>query len=240
MQRKALAWMLVFTFFLTGCRVPVSVTPTAMPEATQTQALPTPTSRLPLASDTPAPTETSLPAPAPSETSQPTGECEISVPAGVNIYTRPSTEADLFYTSGEGEQIPPALARTADGWIGFDPGVAQAANVGPFRLRWLQESQATLQGDCAALPIVRGPPPGVCFDMIVAPTDVHSGPDLTTSVLITLQPDDYAELLGTTPEQSWAKISLLRGSPSQDLQGWVDIASLNVNGPCSPLPTVQP
>jgi hypothetical protein len=76
--------------------------------------------------------------------------------------------------------------------------------------------------------------------MIVAPTDVHSGPDLTTSVLITLQPDDYAELLGTTPEQSWAKISLLRGSPSQDLQGWVDIASLNVNGPCSPLPTVQP
>lgn len=240
MRRKACAWIILSALFLVGCQFPAVVTPAPMPAPTLTLMLPTVTSRPALASDTPAPSQTIAPVPAPSETSQYAGVCEISVPAGVNIYTRPSTEADLFYTTGEAEQMPPALARTADGWIGFDPGVAQAANVGPFRLRWLEESQTKLDGDCRTLPVIVGPPPGVCFNMIVVPTDVHSSPEQTTTVLITLNPGDYAELLGTTPDQSWARISLLRGNPSQDLLGWVDIASLNVNGPCTPLPTVQP
>lgn len=240
MQRGLLLWMALSVLFMGGCQFPAGTTPAPMPEPTNTLAIPTSTIHPALASETPEPTETIAPVPAPSETSQPAGACEISVPAGVNIYTRPSIEADLFYTTGEGELMPPALARTNDGWIGFDPGIAQAANVGPFRLRWLQESQVTLTGGCSGLPVIQGPPPGVCFNMFMVPSEVHSGPDYSTSVVITLDYGDYAELLGTTPDQSWAKISMLRGSPSMDLQGWIDIASLNVNGPCTPLPTVQP
>ena len=43
--------------------------------------------------------------------------------------------ASVFHVITEG--------RTADGWLGFDPGVAQAANVGIFRLRWSDYAAVT-------------------------------------------------------------------------------------------------
>ncbi len=221
---------------LSACRLPSAGAPsaTSLPPTETLASVPPLETLAPSATPEPSATHT------PSATPTSSGPCEITTASGVNVYTRPSTAADLFYTTEAEEQFPPALARTADGWIGFDPGVAQAANTGPFRLRWLQENEAVLEGDCASLPVVQGPAPGVCFDMISAPTDVHSAPDSSTSVLLTLNYGDYAEVLGVTPDEGWVKISLLRGSPSQDLQGWVDIASINVNGPCLPFPTVAP
>ena len=44
--------------------------------------------------------------------------------------------SDIFGTISVGDTHE-ALARTADGWVGFDPGVAQAANVGLARHRWV-------------------------------------------------------------------------------------------------------
>lgn len=54
--------------------------------------------------------------------------------------------------------------KTADGWWGFEPGVAQAASSGLFRLRWVLEgtSGLTFGGDCEGVPVVPGPEAGVC------------------------------------------------------------------------------
>ncbi len=48
-----------------------------------------------------------------------------------------SGTSGIFGTIGTGETFE-ALARTADGWIGFDPGIAQAGNIGLAHHRWVQ------------------------------------------------------------------------------------------------------
>jgi hypothetical protein len=53
----------------------------------------------------------------------------------VTAYMESSLVADVFGTATAGTETL-ALARTNDGWIGFDPGVAQAGNEGRARLRW--------------------------------------------------------------------------------------------------------
>jgi hypothetical protein len=67
------------------------------------------------------------------------GPCELIAVNDVTVYERPHTTAAVFGAMVEGYRVQPQ-ARTADGWWGFDPGVAQAANVGVFRLRWVQET----------------------------------------------------------------------------------------------------
>src|SRR5262245_59354462 len=64
------------------------------------------------------------------------GPCNVSSANPVNIYTLPSAAATQFGTLGPGDTVE-ATARTADGFYGFEPGVAQAGNVGIFRLRWI-------------------------------------------------------------------------------------------------------
>jgi hypothetical protein len=54
----------------------------------------------------------------------------------ITAYRLPDDSSDVFGTISAGETHD-ALARTADGWVGFDPGVAQAANVGLARHRWI-------------------------------------------------------------------------------------------------------
>ncbi|MGW8249945.1 MAG: hypothetical protein ACWGO1_04825, partial [Anaerolineales bacterium] len=64
------------------------------------------------------------------------GTCEYTATAEVTIYSRPDTSAQVFSVQPAGLTVQPS-ARSASGWLGFDPAVAQAANIGPFRLRWL-------------------------------------------------------------------------------------------------------
>ncbi len=63
-----------------------------------------------------------------------------------------------------------------DGWLGFDPGVAQAANIGVFRLRWMPPgAPVSLDGDCVSVPIEPWVPlPGVCYQMSMGPVEVHT------------------------------------------------------------------
>ena len=76
------------------------------------------------------------------------GSCQYTANADVTIYMRPATTADVFSEQPAGFTTPIG-ARTSDGWLGFDPGVAQAANIGSFRLRWLAPGSGTLSGGCA-------------------------------------------------------------------------------------------
>jgi hypothetical protein len=65
--------------------------------------------------------------------------CSIVAEGDVTVYSRLSSNAAVFGSMASGFHVI-LEGRTADGWLGFDPGVAQAANIGIFRLRWIVES----------------------------------------------------------------------------------------------------
>lgn len=218
--------LLLSLLFLSGCNLFNS--PAPAPPAMPTASLPHSTSTPDLAS--PAPPDAATP------------EACVFVSEGpFTLYSRPSRAADIFSTPDAGMIIEPT-ARTADGWLGFDPAIAQAANMGSFRLRWIapDEANGRLTGDCAALPIVWGPPPGVCFFMPMEIVDIYEEPDTSSAVLAQLTPDEFAAINGMTADTDWAEVDLGPGNTGLTFVGWVDANTLNMNGPCASLPTVTP
>jgi uncharacterized protein YraI len=183
------------------------------------------------------------PTPMPSSSSLPVvstaGACQITALNEVTIYNRPSTAADVFSTQPAGFNIK-FSARTSGGWLGFDPGVAQAANIGSFRLRWVAPGTQTISGGCSRLPVVWGPPPGVCFDMPMEDVNVHATADTSSPVVIRLNVGDFAAITGQTADGNWVKVDLGPGNTGSSATGWVESSTINVNGPCSSLPTVTP
>jgi photosystem II stability/assembly factor-like uncharacterized protein len=163
--------------------------------------------------------------------------CMLTALTEVTAYNRPSLEAEIFGT------LPLDMsfyvgARTADGWIGFDPASAQAANIGVFRNRWVQEDgKIILEGNCDAIPIVVGPPPGVCFTMPMEDVPIYAGPDTSSKVLVTLHPEDYVEVMGKT-EDNWFLVDLSVGNLGIEGTGWMEGIYVNFNGPCMDLPIV--
>lgn len=72
--------------------------------------------------------------------------CWLMTHVNLTAYYQPSTSAEVFGETGADLQAV-AMARTADGWIGFDPGVAQADNQGLARLRWILPEAGNLSFD---------------------------------------------------------------------------------------------
>jgi hypothetical protein len=202
-----------------------------------TAPTPTPTSQLaPLQpTDTPTLEPTELP------TSTPTsiGPCTLVADGDITIYDRPSPLAQVFSMMGAGFSVEIG-AQSADGWLGFDPGVAQAANLGSFRLRWVDpNSSIHLEGACQDLPVVWAPPPDVCFTMPMEQVTVYSSPNTASTPLATLTPGDFAAVLGHAGG-GWSKVDLGPGNTGLSGVGWIEDSSLNYNGPCDSLPAVTP
>jgi hypothetical protein len=183
------------------------------------------------------------PTPRPASSAPPVvstaGACQITALNDVTIYSRPSTAADVFSTQPAGFNIK-FSARTSTGWLGFDPGVAQAANIGSFRLRWIAPGTQTISGGCSRLPVVWGPPPGICFDMPMEDVNVHAAADIGSAVVVRLHVGEFAAITGQTADGNWVKVDLGPGNTGSSATGWVESSTTNVNGPCSSLPTVTP
>lgn len=86
--------------------------------------------------------------PAPSGTT-----CSFSSITSLTVYRLPDGSSDVFGTMPAGETHP-ALARTEAGWVGIDPGVAQAANVGLAHHRWIQLNAAVSPSCLEDVPLV--------------------------------------------------------------------------------------
>jgi hypothetical protein len=183
------------------------------------------------------------PSPLPASSAPPVvstaGACQITALNELTIYSRPSTAADVFSTQPAGFNIH-FSARTSSGWLGFDPGVAQAANIGSFRLRWVAPGTQTINGGCSRLPVVWGPPPGICFDMPMEDVNVRATPDTSAPVVVRLHVGEFAAITGQTADGSWVKVDLGPGNTGSTATGWVESSTTNVNGPCGSLPTVTP
>ncbi len=64
------------------------------------------------------------------------GSCMFTANEPVSAYRLPDVTSAEFGVIGAGESFE-ALAQTADGWVGFDPGIAQAGNIGLAHHRWV-------------------------------------------------------------------------------------------------------
>lgn len=177
-----------------------------------------------------------FPTPTPTPTATPSGPCQATAASEVTIYERPSFEADIFSTLAAGSTTE-IHGETDAGWLGFDPGIAQAANIGPFRLRWIHQGDVSLTGDCSSVPEFWAPPPGVCFDMPMEDVGVHASPEAASAVLVVLHVEEFAAVLGLSGT-GWAKVDLAPGNTGSTVIGWVEGNTLNMNGPCDSLPTV--
>ncbi len=80
----------------------------------------------------------------------PAEPCMLTANLAVTAYRLPDGASDIFGTVSTGDTFE-VLARTTGGWLGFDPGIAQAANIGLARHRWVQLN-ITLDPSC--LPMV--------------------------------------------------------------------------------------
>jgi hypothetical protein len=83
-------------------------------------------------------------------------DCNVAFKADtlVDIFFLPDEESNIFGSTTAGDDAAGlALARTDDGWIGFDPGIAQAGFEGMQRLRWVREDLVSISGSqCGDLP----------------------------------------------------------------------------------------
>lgn len=76
----------------------------------------------------------------------PEESCMLTANMAVTAFRLPDGASDIFGTVSTGDTFE-VLAWTADGWLGFDPGIAQAANIGLARHRWVQLNM-TLAPSC--------------------------------------------------------------------------------------------
>ena len=75
-----------------------------------------------------------------------TEPCTFTANEPLTAYRLPDDTSDVFGVISTGETYK-ALAQTAEGWVGFDPGVAQAGNIGLAHHRWVLFN-ATLSPAC--------------------------------------------------------------------------------------------
>lgn len=156
--------------------------------------------------------------------------CQLTASEPVTVYDRPSAAANVFGTLGTGETISPVV-KTADGFYGFDPGVAQAGNVGVFRNRWVQKTyQVDTAGNCAGVKLVVGPIANLCYAMIMGDTPVYALANTGSEVLTTLHMGDYVQALGTAA--GWVKVDLNVGTAGTDNLGYIEENNIGYNGGC--------
>jgi hypothetical protein len=165
--------------------------------------------------------------------------CQLFAGPEVTIYNRPDPASSVF-APGPGFTLG-FEAQTLDGWLGFDPAYAQAANLGPFHLRWVPPDTEGITGDCAGLPVIWGPPAGICFEMPFTDVQVRTLPDPSAPVAAVLHREvDFAAIVGRTADGDWLKVDLGPGNTGFTVVGWMDANLSNVNGPCGSLPVVAP
>lgn len=184
--------------------------------------------------NTPHPQTPTATQPPPTATTNPLpseeGECTLVTKGATSIYYRPSGEARVFSDMGAGFEMI-VSGRTAGGWLGFKPGVAQGANIGPFRLRWIHLEDVSLSGNCVAVQEVWAAQPGICYTMPMNRAEVHQSPSLDSDLVAWLDAAEFAAVLGLVGE-NWAQVDLAPGNTGLDFVGWVESSTLNLNGAC--------
>ena len=175
------------------------------------------------------------------ETSEPAGKrdwvCLLIALRETPVFFHPSDKSEKFGTLNPGERVEVLSFAKNGTWAGFDPEVAQACNVGPFRLRWAPlRGTSFLSGDCRNIPAIDPPKPGLCF-IGGMETRVYKGPGEKYGLKGILGPDEYARAIFKT-SGGWLFINLDEGQNELGGHGWIKCSDTCFQGigPCDRLP----
>jgi len=140
------------------------------------------------------------------------------------------------HVPGPGDETPEALgpgyadeavARTADGWLGFDPGIPQALNVGIFRLLWLDPAaSAEFSGGCDQLPIVTHPFAPLCAAVPFHDCTalIYAGPATGFEPIAEIGKFGWIEIVDW-PLSDWRLVDLAHSSLGASGTGWLPVES---------------
>ncbi|HPF31791.1 MAG TPA: SH3 domain-containing protein [Candidatus Sabulitectum sp.] len=142
----------------------------------------------------------------------------------IRAYVRPSTLAPVFCYIAPGDTLE-VTVRTRDGWLGFDPGIAQAGNTGSFRYRWIPPGAAG--ADTTGIPVVWGPEAATNYVMILDDTPVRAEPEYGSTISAILHHGEAAEVVGTSGE--WYRIAGVDGTDSWGTTGWITLESASLS-----------
>ncbi|MBD3277317.1 MAG: hypothetical protein GF388_03370 [Candidatus Aegiribacteria sp.] len=119
--------------------------------------------------------------------------------------------------------------KTDTGWLGFDPGVAQAGNTGSFRLRWINAAaRHVLDGELAEVPVVWGPLPGITYAMTGSAEPLFARPDSSAEVVDSIASSSAAGVIAKT--EDWYLVDLSEGPEDRAVQGWISSIAVSVSG----------
>lgn len=142
----------------------------------------------------------------------------------LNIHSRPDSRSGIWSQLLPGEYVTLEV-KTASGWLGFDPGVAQAANTCSFRYRWLAPDTGITATD--SLPVVWAPGLDVSYAMTHMDTPVFPERDATAAPLAIIPANSASALIGLTA--GWLKVDLSDSPDSVDIQGWILSEAVSIN-----------
>ena len=158
----------------------------------------------------------------------------ISPDDSLRVYCRPSEDSDLFGVVAPGESLM-VCSRTAGGWLGFQPGVAQAGNIGPFRLRWVKPDSSMLPADSVSLSWVEPLLPRVVYLMAYDTVSVFASPGDDSEPLAAIPRNGWARAEARDPSGDWYLVRTEDGC-----RGWSSLTAAGLSGDADTLPTMKP
>ncbi len=169
--------------------------------------------------------------------------CTIVANSDVTAYTTADTSAPSI-TMPAGVQAQVQGQTYDQQWIAFEPGIAQAGNMGLARLRWVPaNSDITLSGDCASLPMLNPPPATGCTMVFGGTIPAYTQPDSSAPVFTQLGVTDYALIVGQVSSGWYAMASpgAQAGATGTINLRWIeDDLAVQLTGLCDQLPTFYP
>ncbi len=165
----------------------------------------------------------------PATTALSENPCHLDTTNDNIVYDRPRAQSDLFATLPSDTTVI-LTAQTVTGWLGFEPGVAQAANTGVFRYRWFAPNgDYTLSASCDNLPLVVAVQATQCYTMPQTDVAVHEGADPASPIIAILPAGtSFAAIVERLDE--WVQVDLMDSSLFQSQMGWISADTLNFNG----------
>ncbi len=141
----------------------------------------------------------------------------------LDVYSRPNSRSEIWSQLLPGESVTLEVI-TASGWLGFEPGVAQAANTCSFRYRWLPPDSSVATD---SLTVIWAPKLDVSYAMTQMDTPIYPDQDTTSTPLAIIPSNSAAAIIGITA--TWFKVDLYDSPLEEDVQGWILSEAVSIN-----------
>lgn len=166
-----------------------------------------------------------------------TEDCLLISLDSIVIFQRPDSCAAVWSTLAAFEGVV-LSGRTVGGWLGFDPGVAQAANIGSFRLRWISEGENfVIEGELDSVSVVWGPGAGITYAMIYQDSPIFVEPDSLSLIIDSIPSGSAAGIISRT--EDWYLLNLNESPLEDSIQGWILSLSVSASGDLDTIPLLE-